>query len=338
LAYDNFKPGYVPVFLCLETKEFTIPQRLTMNHNRRSFLKVATLGSTASLVAADHVTAHSPAKVVRVLVWDERQPAQKEAYSNFLGNEIATHLQAQPGMVVKSACLDDNEQGITSEVLEQTDVLIWWGHQRQDDLADEKAALIVDRIMAGKLSLIALHSAHWSKPFVESMNARTRQDIRKSIKDPAHTDVSYIAPPERYKAPSYDTRITPYTITRKFPDGHQTLQVHMPNCCFPAFGRESQKSTVNMLALSHPIVKGIPVQFELPNTEMYDEPFHVPEPDKVILEERWPTGEWFRSGMTWQIGKGQVFYFRPGHELYPVYKQEWPLKIITNAVRWLAQN
>jgi trehalose utilization protein len=31
-------------------------------------------------------------------------------------------------------------------------------------------------------------------------------------------------------------------------------------------------------------------------TEMYDEPFHVPEPDEVIFEERWASGEWFRSG------------------------------------------
>ncbi len=69
---------------------------------------------------------------------------------------------------------------------------------------------------------------------------------------------------------------------------------------------------------------------------MYDEPFHVPDPDEVIFEERWPTGEWFRSGMVWTIGKGRVFYFRPGHETFPVYKQPLPLKVITNAVRWLA--
>jgi trehalose utilization protein len=75
----------------------------------------------------------------------------------------------------------------------------------------------------------------------------------------------------------------------------------------------------------------------IPQTEMYDEPFHVPEPDEVILEERWATGEWFRSGALWKLGRGQVFYFRPGHETFPVFKQDLPLKIVTNAVRWLAQ-
>ena len=41
--------------------------------------------------------------------------------------------------------------------------------------------------------------------------------------------------------------------------------------------------------------------------------------DEVIFEERWPTGEWFRSGMLWNIGGGKVFYFRPGHETFPVF-------------------
>ena len=47
---------------------------------------------------------------VRVLVWDEQQPEQKQAYSNFLGNEIASYLRQQPDLVVKTARLDDPEQ------------------------------------------------------------------------------------------------------------------------------------------------------------------------------------------------------------------------------------
>ncbi len=64
--------------------------------------------------------------------------------------------------------------------------------------------------------------------------------------------------------------------------------------------------------------------------------FHVPEPDEVILEERWSTGEWFRSGMVWKIGEGRVFYFRPGHETHPVFKEKPALQLLENAVRWLA--
>jgi trehalose utilization protein len=87
---------------------------------------------------------------------------------------------------------------------------------------------------------------------------------------------------------------------------------------------------------NHPITLGVPRIFEIPHKEMYDEPFHVPEPDEVILEERWGDGEWFRSGCLWTLGKGRVFYFRPGHETYPVFKQEPVLRILSNAVRWLA--
>ena len=68
---------------------------------------------------------------------------------------------------------------------------------------------------------------------------------------------------------------------------------------------------------------------------MYDEPFHVPEPDAVVFEERWEAGERFRSGCLWKLGDGYVFYYRPGHETFPVYKQEAPLKVVTNAARWL---
>jgi len=56
-------------------------------------------------------------------------------------------------------------------------------------------------------------------------------------------------------------------------------------------------------------------------------------PDEVIVEETWELGEHFRSGMVWNIGKG--FYFRPGHEQYPIFKQPKMIQILTNSCRWL---
>ena len=52
-------------------------------------------------------------------------------------------------------------------------MLVWWGHVRNAEVQPETGKKIVERIKAGKLSLIALHSAHWSTPFVEAMNERT---------------------------------------------------------------------------------------------------------------------------------------------------------------------
>ena len=85
----------------------------------------------------------------------------------------------------------------------------------------------------------------------------------------------------------------------------------------------------------HPIAAGLPKTFTVSKTEMYNEPFHVPEPDQVVFTESWELGERFRSGMVWNIGRGKVFYFRPGHEQYPVFKQPEMLRVISNACNWL---
>src|SRR5205823_4496428 len=82
---------------------------------------------------------------------------------------------------VNSVGLDDPDQGLPTDVLDNCDVLIWWGHQRHGDVKDELAKDIVHRIEAGRLSLISLHSAHWSKPFIEAMNARAISDALASL-------------------------------------------------------------------------------------------------------------------------------------------------------------
>ena len=79
---------------------------------------------------------------------------------------------------------------------------------------------------------------------------------------------------------------TPFAIARKYPRGFTELTLHLPYCCFPAYRNDGMPSQVCVLEPDHPIVQGVPRLFEIPRTEMYDEPFHVPEPDEVILEER----------------------------------------------------
>ena len=141
--------------------------------------------TTATLLAvvAGLAVSASPARAadppeprIRVLIWDEQQPEQKQAYENFLGNQIASHLKTLPGISVRTARLDDPEQGLPADVLDNCDVLIWWGHKRHREVKPEKGREIVERIKAGKLSLIALHSAHWSTPFVEAMAERAKAD------------------------------------------------------------------------------------------------------------------------------------------------------------------
>lgn len=273
-------------------------------------------------------------KPIRVVVWDEQQPAQKQAYKNFLGNQIADHLKQQ-GFTVTSVRMDDPEQGLSKETLDNCDVLVWWGHVRNKEVAADKAKDIVARIKSGQLSLIALHSAHWAKPFIEAMWERTRADAdarlseeqRKSVK------INYIEP--KLAAPKRDAPLTPSFEMKKDAAGAEVLEVTLPNCVFPAWRADGAPSHITTLLPDHPVAKGIPKTFDIPHTEMYDEPFHVPAADEVIFDEKWDKGERFRSGLVWKLGKGKVFYFRPGHETYGVFTESIPLQIVTNAVKWL---
>lgn len=296
-------------------------------------------GVLLAIVCLAH-TARAADRDIRVLVWDEQQPRQNQAYDNFLGNAIAEYLQTRPGLVVRSTNLNAKQQGLSDKALDECDVLVWWGHVRQSEVSDKTGQAIVQRIKSGRLHLIALHSAHWSTPFVQAMYERTRINVAAAF--PAangeRVEVEYIRPPKRYYAPKQTDLLTPSMYPRKYPDRLTKVQVYLPNCCFPGYRPDGKPSYVKTVLPEHPIAKGVPDQFQVAGTEMYNEPFHVPKPDQVVFEERWPTGEWFRSGAVWNIGRGRVFYFRPGHETFPVYKQRLPLKIVENAVRWLGDS
>lgn len=292
---------------------------------------VAVLARASPTLAAD-----PPEPRIRVLIWDEQQPEQKQAYENFLGNQIASHLKSLPGISVRTARLDDPEQGLPADVLDNCDVLIWWGHKRHREVRPEKGREIVERIKAGKLSLIALHSAHWSTPFVEAMAERAKADAIAKLPPEQRATAKITAIPARLDAiPKPDALLTPNVTYVKKPGEPVEAIVRLPICVFPSYRADGKPSHIVTLLPDHPIAQGIPHEFVLPQTEMYNEPFHVPEPDAVVFEEHFGPGEWFRSGSVWQIGSGRVFYFRPGHEIYPIYKNATVLKIVENAVRWM---
>lgn len=96
----------------------------------------------------------------------------------------------------------------------------------------------------------------------------------------------------------------------------------------------AEKERIWNLEPGHPVAKGIGDYIELPNAEMYGERFDVPTPDKLVFISWFEGGEVFRSGCCWERGHGRIFYFRPGHETYPVYYNEEIQRVIANAVRW----
>ena len=279
---------------------------------------------------------------IHVLVWDERQPRQAEAYDNFLGNEIAKRLKASANdLELRSVALDDPEQGLSEDNLKWANVVIWWGHVRQGDVTEANTKRIMDRVLSGELDLIALHSAHWSRPFMEAMNWRSREDARNHFAKTLPGKIvtfTTVAPPKERTVPAHGSALTPsYYAWMKNKTSFEAT-IHLPWCCFPDYRPDGKPSTLTVKALGHPIAAGLPAKIVVPQTEMYNEPFHVPAPDEVLFEETWELGEHFRSGMVWNIGKGKVFYFRPGHEQYPVFKQPEMIQILANACRWLGSD
>jgi trehalose utilization protein len=85
---------------------------------------------------------------------------------------------------------------------------------------------------------------------------------------------------------------------------------------------------------AHPITQGLDRFIEIPQAEMYGEFFDIPDPDELIFISWFEGGEVFRSGATWRRGQGKIFYFRPGHETYPIYYQPEVLQVIANGIRW----
>ena len=111
--------------------------------------------------------------MIRVTVWNEgRHEKQDEQvrriYPNGIHGAIAGFLGAAGDMTARTATLDESEHGLTEEVLQQTDVLIWWGHRAHQEVQDEIVRRVHRHVLEG-MGLIVLHSGHLSKVFTALM-------------------------------------------------------------------------------------------------------------------------------------------------------------------------
>jgi trehalose utilization protein len=85
---------------------------------------------------------------------------------------------------IRCATLPDHRETLSQAVLDDTDVMIWWGHMRHHEVDDGVAAAVVQRVIDG-MGLVALHSAHASKPFqrllgTDTYNLRWREAGEKA--------------------------------------------------------------------------------------------------------------------------------------------------------------
>ena len=112
-------------------------------------------------------------KTIHVTVWNEYRHEKseetiREVYPDGIHNAIAGYLNTLDGIEAGTATLDEPQHGLTDEVLNATDVLIWWGHMSHDEVSDEVVQKVHNRVLDG-MGLIVLHSGHFSKIFKSLM-------------------------------------------------------------------------------------------------------------------------------------------------------------------------
>lgn len=107
---------------------------------------------------------------LRVTIWNEfRHERADEAVAKIYPHGIHATLaealkQAGPNLDIRTATLDEHEHGLSEEVLNNTDVLTWWGHMAHREVQDSIVDRVQQRVLSG-MGLIVLHSAHFSKIF-----------------------------------------------------------------------------------------------------------------------------------------------------------------------------
>ena len=158
--------------------------------------------------------------MIRVLVWNEFRHEKKSekvsaVYPNGIHEAIADFLRCDD-IEVKTAWLDQENCGITQELLDETDVLIWWGHIAHTEVPDSVAFMIRDAVLSG-MGAIFLHSGHHSKPFRYLLGTSCNLTWRESgdsetlwVIEPSHPITRGI---DRYfTLPHEETYGEPFTI------------------------------------------------------------------------------------------------------------------------------
>ncbi len=134
---------------------------------------------------------------IKVTVWNEyihekQNSVVGEIYPEGMHSVIAQKLSETGDFNIRTATLDQEQHGLTEEVLEKTDVLIWWGHMAHGKVSDEVVKRVHESVLKG-MGFIALHSAHHSKIFKKLMgttcNLRWREAGEKEriwVVEPGH--------------------------------------------------------------------------------------------------------------------------------------------------------
>jgi len=243
-------------------------------------------------------------KKINVVVWNEFRHERKkekirEIYPDGLHAVIKGFLDCEEELNVTLAALDDPDQGLPDERLNETDVLIWWGHVAHPEVDDALVEKIQKRVYLGKMGFIALHSAHHSKPFRAIVGTNGNLTWGRNQKEivwnmmPSHPiaagipDHFLLESEELYSEPFYIPQPDALVFGAWFEDGH----IMRSGACFirgagKVFyfqpGHEECRSFYN------PYIQKIirnAVYWAAPSNVGYEVPDGAPKADHRIVEE-----------------------------------------------------
>lgn len=159
--------------------------------------------------------------MIRVTVWNENvqergavaldglfdgDPERAEMFRGFLEKSAAEIRLVHPNGIhgtlkeildecddieVTTVTMDMPECGLTDELLEKTDVLVWWAHVAHEKVPDEIAEKVRNRVLRG-MGFVPLHSAHPCKPLTKLLGTsgalqwREEEFCRVWTVDPTH--------------------------------------------------------------------------------------------------------------------------------------------------------
>ncbi len=156
----------------------------------------------------------------RVTIWHEfvhekTNPTVKALYPNGIHEHLAKCLAA-PDLEIRTATLEEPEHGLSKEVADSTDVMLWWGHAAHDKVSDEIVKRVQERVWEG-MGLICLHSAHMAKIFRALNGTSGKLHWREAGErerlwtlDPAHPIAKGI--PEHFELPYEEMYGEPFMI------------------------------------------------------------------------------------------------------------------------------
>ena len=165
---------------------------LHVNHYcRRQFLRQSGLTLALSKISLPfHSLRESKSTVpLRILIWCEGT-APRSIYPDDIDGAIAQILKPTAELELNKARLTDPEAGLSDSVLDSTDVLLWWGRLRHDDVPESRSAAVVERVHSGKLGLVALHTAFASKPFRSLMGMPCEPRSWQEEGRPEHVEIA----------------------------------------------------------------------------------------------------------------------------------------------------